>query len=99
MNQDNSKTYKDGTGPYGHPFIFAAQIASLGMIWIFVLGIGLWIANLIQLSWQWNDAIGATVGISLIAVPVFATLAGVLTYVFIGLHRENRRVRESLGED
>lgn len=82
-------------GRFGDPGVFLAQILSIGLMWIFVLAIALWIANLISLSLEWNDAIGATVGISLIAIPVFATLASVLTYVFIGLQKEAWRIRES----
>ena len=62
-------------------------------MWIFVLGIAFWIINLLKLSLELDDAFGASVGISLVAVPVFVTLAGVLTYVFVGLQREARRLR------
>lgn len=83
----------------GDPVIFIAQVLSLGVMWLFVIGIALWIANLISLSLEWNDSIGATLGISLIAIPVFATLASVLTYVFVGLQKEAWRLRASSGEE
>ena len=70
--------------------VFLAQIASVSLIWIFVAGIGTWIMNLLFLSIDLRDVPGATVGISMIAIPVFVMLAGVLTYVFVGLQRERR---------
>lgn len=82
-DQKNSKTNK---------VIFIAQILSIMLIWVFVLGIGIWIANLISLSIDLHDVPGASVGISIIAIPVFVILASVLTYVFIGLQKENHRL-------
>jgi formate hydrogenlyase subunit 3/multisubunit Na+/H+ antiporter MnhD subunit len=67
--------------------MFALQIASLMGIWIFVLGISTWIIQLIRVANRLQDAANASVGISLVAIPVFFTGAAVLTYVFIGLQR------------
>jgi len=83
----------------GFGWIFIVQVASLSMIWVFVLAIALWIANLLKLSHELNDALGATVGISLVAVPVFLTLASVLTYVFVGLQREAWRLKKESEDD
>jgi hypothetical protein len=71
--------------------IFLAQLVSLSLIWIFVIGIAIWIVNLILLSLELNDAPGASIGISIIAIPVFFTLASVLTYVFAGLQKEENQ--------
>ncbi len=71
-------------------WIFALQVASLTGIWIFVLGISFWILHLLRLSHRLNDVPSASVGISIVAVPVFLTGAGVLTYVFVGLRRGRR---------
>lgn len=68
--------------------IYLAQVASVSLIWVFVIGIGIWIANLISLSLELHDVPGASVGISIVAIPVFFTLAGILTYVFIGLQKK-----------
>lgn len=68
--------------------IFLAQLFSVLFIWIFVCAITLWIVNLILLSLELNDAPGASVAISIIAIPVFIVLASVLTYVFVGLQKE-----------
>ncbi len=68
-------------------FIFIAQVVSVSLIWLFVVVITLWILNLISLSIDLNDMPGASVGISIVAIPIFITLASILTYVFIGLQR------------
>lgn len=61
------------------------------MIWVFVLGISWWIIHLLRLSHRWNDVPSASVGISIVAIPVFFTGAAVLTYVFVGLQRDAHR--------
>ena len=75
--------------------VYGFQVASVAMIWVFVLGISGWIIHLIRLSQRWNDVPSASVGISIVAIPVFLTGASVLTYVFVGL----RRGRKSAGGD
>jgi hypothetical protein len=72
--------------------IFIAQIASILLIWLFVILISIWIVNLLLLAIELNDVPGASVGISIVAIPVFLTLACILTYVFVGLQREKRRL-------
>lgn len=67
--------------------IFALQIISVSMIWVFVLSISVWILHLMRLSHRLHDVPSASVGISLVAIPVFLTGASVLTYVFVGLRR------------
>ncbi|MCK5572692.1 MAG: hypothetical protein KAJ12_08020 [Bacteroidetes bacterium] len=67
--------------------VFLAQIMSVMLIWVFVIIVTVWIINLILLSIELDDVPGATVAISIVAIPVFVTLAGVLTYVFVGLQR------------
>lgn len=71
-------------------WIFVLQVASMSMIWVFVLGISWWIIHLLRLSHRWNDVPSASVGISIVAIPVFLTGAAVLTYVFVGLQRGAR---------
>ena len=74
--------------PPGTPrWIFALQIISVAMIWAFVLSISTWIINLLLLSQRLKDVPSASVGISIVAIPVFLTGASVLTYVFVGLQR------------
>jgi arginine exporter protein ArgO len=68
-------------------WIFGLQVASVSMIWVFVLSISAWILHLLRLSRQLHDVPSASVGISIVAIPVFLTGASVLTYVFVGLRR------------
>ena len=68
-------------------YILGMQVASISMIWIFVAAVTIWILNLIVISIELNDAPNASVGISLVVIPIFFTLASVLTYVFVALRR------------
>lgn len=70
--------------------IFTAQYLSISLMWIFVIGITIWIINLIYTSVDLNDAPGISIGISLVAIPVFLTLASILTYVFVGFHSKSK---------
>lgn len=63
------------------------QVISISLIWVLFTGIALWIVTLIKESLRLHDAPDASVGISIVAIPVFFLLASVLTYVFIGLRR------------
>ncbi len=71
--------------------IFGLQVASLVLIWVLVILIGIWVVNLLRLSYELPDVPSATFGISIIAVPVFVTIAGVLTYVFVGMQKGKRK--------
>lgn len=73
--------------------IYIIQIFSITLIWIFVFGITWWILRLLSISINLRDAIDASVGISILVIPIFITLASILTYVFIGLQR-NRGEKE-----
>ncbi len=70
--------------------IFTAQIMSVSFIWVFVTSLTVWIVRLLLLSIESKDAVGFSVAISLVAVPVFWILAGALTYVFVGLRRHRK---------
>jgi uncharacterized membrane protein YcjF (UPF0283 family) len=52
---------------------------------LFVTGIVTWIVHLIRTAWRLGDVPSASIGISLVAIPVFLTLGGVILYVFVGL--------------
>ena len=81
----------DQPSPTSDKWIFISQVASVSLIWVMVVGIVVWVINLILLSLELHDVPGASVGISIVALPVFITLAGVLTYVFVGLQKGKRR--------
>lgn len=85
--------------PAGNKIILVAQVVSVTLIWFFVIGISVWIVNLILLSIELHDVPGASIGISIVAIPVFLALACVLTYVFVGLQKENRRIFRSSEEN
>jgi hypothetical protein len=85
--------------PRVNKIIFVAQVLSVSLIWVFVIGIAVWIINLIRLSLELQDVPGASVAISIVAIPVFFTLAAILTYVFVGLQKERFRLSNKSEED
>ncbi len=78
------------TRPRASRPIALLQLASVAAMWVFVVGISYWIVHLLVLSHRLHDVPSASVGISIVAIPVFLTGAGVLTYVFFGLRRGGR---------
>ena len=63
------------------------QWAMPGVAVLFIGGIITWIAHLIRTAWRLGDVPSASIGISIVAIPVFLTLLGVILYVFVGLLR------------
>lgn len=63
----------------------AFQLGLLGVFWIGAIGIILWIIRLIRLSLDLHDIPSASIGISLVAIPVFILLLGLANYVVLGL--------------
>ncbi len=78
-------------------WLFGLQVASVAAIWVFACGISLWILHLLRLARRLGDVPGASVGISIVAIPVFLTVAAVLTYVFVGLQRGAGEAHEVAG--
>ena len=70
------------------------QILSISLIWLLFIGIAVWIVTLIRESLKLHDAPDASVGISIVAIPVFFLLASVLTYVFVGLRKGRKEHAE-----
>lgn len=64
-------------------------IAALAVV--FVGGIITWITHLIRTAWRLGDVPSASIGISIVAIPVFLVLLGVIVSVFWGLLREGDR--------
>ena len=58
---------------------------------LFIGSIVTWIAHLIRTAWRLGDVPSASIGISLVAIPVFLVLLAVVVSVFWGLLRERRR--------
>jgi hypothetical protein len=63
----------------------AIQWAMAGTAVLFIGGIVTWISHLIRTAWRLKDVPSASIAISLVAIPVFFTLLGVILYVFWGL--------------
>ena len=74
--------------------IEALQILSISLIWMLFTGIAVWIVTLIRESIRLHDTPDASVGISIIAIPVFFLLSSVLTYVFFGLRKGRNQAPE-----
>jgi hypothetical protein len=74
--------------------IRALQFLSIVLMWAFLGGATLWMVNLVGAARSQGDALTMSVGISLVAVPVYALVASVLTYVFFGLQRGRRGPEE-----
>ena len=71
----------------GTKWIQRLQVVSISLIWLLFTGIAVWIVSLLRESLRLHDAPDASVGISIVAIPVFFTLASILTYVFLGLRK------------
>ena len=81
----------DPHAPSWHPRgIRLLQILSIVLMWAFLGGVVAWMVNVVQLSLSLGDALTVSVGISLVVIPVYTLVAGVLTYVFFGLQRGRR---------
>lgn len=65
-------------------------VRTLQWLWmlVFILlvgGIILWISHLIYTAWWLGDVPSASIGISLVAMPIFVVLLLIVLYVFWGL--------------
>jgi hypothetical protein len=70
---------------------FIWQVVLLVTFYCFVFGIIIWIVRLLWLSWQLQDVFSASIGISLVAMPLFLFLLGVYNYVFWGILLNRKR--------
>lgn len=67
--------------------IRALQYLSMGFMWLFALGVLVFVPWLVLVAARWQDAENWSLVISIVMTPVYLTVAGTLTYVFIGLQR------------
>lgn len=72
-------------GPVSSRLVKRIQWGIAGGTVLFIGGIISWIIHLIGTAWRLGDVPSASIGISLVAIPVFLTLLGVILYVFWGL--------------
>ena len=71
--------------PVSDHLIRLLQWLWLGGAFLLVGGIIIWITHLILASWRLDDVIQASVGISIVAIPIFLIFLGVVFYVFWGV--------------
>ena len=57
----------------------------LGIAFALIGGIVTWITHLIRTAWRLGDVPSASIGISLVSIPIFLTMLGLILYVFVGL--------------
>jgi len=82
-------TPRNSSAP-GGPWVFRTQLALLAGFSAFASLVILWIARLIYVSYTLHDVFSASIGIALIAVPIFVFLTCMVHYVFWGLRRGGR---------
>ncbi len=68
--------------------IVILQVFSVTLIWGLVLSITALCIHLIHVAYRVHDVPDATVAISIIAILIFWVLGSILTYVFVGLHKQ-----------
>lgn len=81
-------------GPWYERAIRALQMLSIAVMWAFLCGVVTWILNEVRVARSLGDALTASVGISLVAIPVYTLVAAVLTFVFFGIQRGRRGPEE-----
>ena len=74
----------------GERSVSERTVRKLQWLWVAVAfgligGIVTWISHLIRTAWRLKDVPSASIGISLVAIPVFLILLSVILYVFRGL--------------
>jgi len=76
------------------------QFGTVSVMWIFSAAITLWVLQLARVAYELKDSITASFGISLVALPIYWTLAAILTYTFFGLrHTRSPRSTDAGGTD
>lgn len=74
----------------GERSVSERTVRKLQWLWVAVAfgligGIITWITHLIRTAWRLGDVPSASIGISLVSIPIFLTMLGVILYVFLGL--------------
>lgn len=62
----------------------------LGGAFLLVGGIIIWIVHLLRAAWTLGDVPSASIGISIVAIPIFLVFMGVVLYVFLGLTHQRK---------
>ena len=74
----------------GERSVSERTVRRLQWLWLVVAfgligGIITWITHLIRTAWRLGDTPSASIGISIVSIPIFLTMLGVILYVFVGL--------------
>jgi len=74
----------------GERSVSEKTVRKLQWLWLVVAfgligGIITWITHLIRTAWRLGDTPSASIGISIVSIPIFLTMLGVIVYVFVGL--------------
>ena len=70
------------------------QLLSIVLMWSFLTAIVSWVINMVHVAHSLDDALTASVGISLVAIPVYTLVAAILTYVYFGVQSGRREPEE-----
>jgi hypothetical protein len=70
-----------------NPWIFRAQLVLPFGFLVYAGLIVLWISRLMYVAWVLEDVFSASIGIALVAVPIFLFLTVMVNYVFWGLRK------------
>ena len=70
------------------------QIILLSFLWMLASGMTILLINLVNVSGEVNDHQTASIAISILGITVFWILAGILTYVLVGLYKGRKKEAE-----
>ena len=71
--------------------ILLIQIILLSFLWMVASSMTWLLVNLVEVSYEVNDHQTASIAISILGIVVFWILAGILTYVLVGLYRGRKK--------
>ncbi len=67
------------------------QIILLSFLWMLASSMTLLLINLVHVSYEVDDHQTASIAISILGIIVFWILAGILTYVLVGLYKGRKK--------
>jgi mono/diheme cytochrome c family protein len=85
--------------PSDTPLVRGIQLGILGVFTVFGVGIVVWVVHLLRVAVQWQDSFSASVAVSLVAIPVFLVILGLIHYLFWGLRRHRHDPMEEQEEE
>lgn len=71
--------------------IIFIQVILLSFLWMLASSMTWLFINLVNVSYEVNDHQTASIAISILGVIIFWILAGILTYVLVGLYRGRKK--------